>query len=213
MPVEMTMNLENYFGKLDHLGKAVFPLAASEALNDVAFGTIRLLKKEIPKYVDRPVKYTVSGIQTDKSSVKTLRSLIGYEKHRYWLTTITYGGMVRPYPKARVLVEPIKSANVVNKSHGNLPRNYLKKRKANSHLYFIGKPNNRAGTARRYGLYRYYKTRAPKLLVALDRTQRYQKKLFPADTIGMTYIRQSFMRMFQLRMRHKLAKAQIPTGF
>ena len=50
MPVEMTMNLENYFGKLDHVGKAVFPLAASEALNDVSFGTIRLLKKEIPKY-------------------------------------------------------------------------------------------------------------------------------------------------------------------
>ena len=43
----------------------------------------------------------------------------------------------------------------------------------------------------------------------MDRTPRYQKKLFPADTIGMTYIRQSFMRMFQLRMRHKLAKAQM----
>ena len=213
MAIQISINLKEYEGKLDFLAKRVFPKSASKTINDISFNTMRLLKEDIDKYVDGgAVPYTKSGIAVDKSNVRTLSGLVGYLGSRFWLKTITYGGVVKPYAKSKVLIEPVKSMQKLNK-YGNIPRNTLARKKANTALYFVGKPNNRKGQNKRYGLYRYYKNKAPRLVIALDRKERTQKAIFPAPKIAQKYIKQNFMRRFQIRMRFEIRRMKIPTGF
>jgi len=209
MVVSMTIDMSSAFEHMNDIEKNAFPLALTSAMTRSMFLiSNKYLRKEIDRYVEGgAVRFSKSGILYQKASLSNVYAAVYYKKDRHYLGTITFGGKVKPHDKANVLIEPVNQK--VNK-YGNIPRGTLRRKKAQKHNYFVGRPGNRP-----YGLYRRYKKKAPSLVIKLDRKERNQESIFPAPQRSKRIFNRIWNDVFYDAMRYRLSKSQYsnPTGF
>ncbi len=209
MVVSMTIDMSSAFEHMNDIEKNAFPLALTSAMSRSMFLiSNKYLRKEIDRYVEGgAVRFSKSGILYQKASLSNVYAAVYYKKDRHYLGTITFGGKVKPHDKANVLIEPVNQK--VNK-YGNIPRGTLRRKKAQKHNYFVGRPGNRP-----YGLYRRYKKKAPSLVIKLDRKERNQESIFPAPQRSKRIFNRIWNDVFYDAMRYRLSKSQYsnPTGF
>lgn len=201
--------MSSAYEHMETIEKYEFPLALSRAMTrSMYLISQKYLRKEIDRYVDGgAVRFSKTGILYQAASLSNMYAAVYYKKDRHYLGLITFGGKVTPHESANVLIEPVNQR--VNK-YGNIPRGSLKRKKAQKHLYFVGKPGNRP-----YGLYRRYKKKSPSLVIKLDRKERQQEPIFPAHHRSKRIFHRIWNDVFYEAMNHRLknTKYRNPTGF
>ena len=138
MKIDIKSDLDLVTKKLIKDLRRQVPFAASKALNSVAFDIQRELKKQTPKYVDRPQPFTIKGIVVQKSHKKDLEALIEFKRDRAKYMDFLIAGGTRKAFAGRALAVP--TANAKPNKYGNQPRHRLAKFLAQPNKYFSGVP-------------------------------------------------------------------------
>jgi len=210
--LSMTFDFRGAYDFMSNLERHEFPQAVKSTLNKLAFNVSKkYLPGEMDKYIDKGANpFTKKGIFFEGATKRRFKAVVFYPGNRHYLSLITFGGVSKPLKNNKVLVQPILANQRVNK-YGNLPRNTVKKKASNEKLYFVGKK----GKSGKHGLYRRYKKQAPKLIIMLDTPQRRQERIFPADKLGVKYVKRHFNNIFQMQMKKaiKTTRFRQPTGF
>ena len=192
--------------------KRELPFAASSAINRTVFLiSQRYLRKQMDRYFDGgATPFTKRGVRFGKSTKRNLTGAVYFMSDRPYLTTVSFGGEVKPLKSNTKLIQPVNQR--VNK-YGNIPRNTLGKKIARTDIYFFGKPKGQPNA--QYGLYRRYKRKAPSLIIAYDKDSRTQKPIFPASRLSIKYAKRVFPGIFNIAFQNavRTSRLQTPTGF
>lgn len=209
--ISLKLDMSEIYEQMDFIEKKAFPAALASSMSKSMWHiSQRFLRHDIDNYIaGGATKWTKGGILYKKAHVKNLYAAVYYKEDRYYLATVTFGGKVIPHEGNKSLIEPA-SLQRLNK-YGNIPRNTLKRKKAQKHLYFIGRPGKNPQKA--YGLYRRYKKQAPKLVINLSRQEREQEAIFPAAERSAKVFHRIFPDIFYQAMIKKMSKMEMPTGF
>ena len=209
--LSLKLDMSEVYEQMDFLEKRAFPAALASSMTKCMWHiSQRFLRREIDNYIaGGAVKWSKGGILYKRAHVKNLYAAVYYKEDRYYLATVTFGGTVIPHEGNKFLIEP-GSLQRLNK-YGNIPRNTLKRKKAQKHLYFVGRPGKNPQKA--FGLYRRYKKQAPKLVINLNRKEREQKAIFPAPEISAREFYRIFDGIFNEKLIKKMSKMEMPTGF
>ena len=222
MNIQIDFDTTKLSSHLDDLKRKQLPFATKNALNSLTFGVQQTLRAGVDRWVEGgAVPFTKSGIQVHKASKRSLYAAIFFPDNRPYMRTMVFGGTRRPLKSNKKLIVPGydksgKSAQRLNK-RGNIPRNTLAKKASNKALHFVGKPIGKKHKNRPVGLYRRYKRKAPKLIIAMDEKQLTYKRIWPANEIGINYVQKHHRHVFGKALGQAIATA-IPrvidsTGF
>lgn len=209
---------------LGKLTKDQLPYSMSLAQNALMFGAQRMLKNTVDRFViGGAVPFTKTGIMVHKSSKKELYAAIyspmSGKNARPYIKTMIQGGIRRPLKDNKKLIVPAygkdrKSVQRLNK-RGNIPRNTVgsimsrsgqnsigpvkresnqyKRKSSKPRTHFIGRP--RGGKHRPFGLYKTFRNKGPRLLIAMQETQKTYKSIWPAPELSVKYFDRHFNRI------------------
>ncbi len=126
------------------------PSIYRNTLNGIAFEAQRELKKNLPKQVENPTPYTLSGIQVEKTDKNKLESKVGYVSQTFgkkragagilpavYMSRLSTGGI--RLPQKKVIAVPVLKNYRPNK-FGNIKRNDISKFLSDDNKYFVGPP-------------------------------------------------------------------------
>lgn len=178
------------------------PYAGSRAINDsMTKARNTLVQVDTHRYLDDVTRWTSSkgALRIRYTRKNNMYGNIHIPDGREYLQWVIFGGKSVPYkPGQNRLYEP-GPAGRLNK-YKNIPRTYVKTRKSKNN-FFIGA----AGKHNTYGLWeRKPKTNQLRLHVSMDRKERQQKRIFPADVLAEKYIQRHLSLAFKIRMRQAL---------
>lgn len=206
--INLSSNVAEVTAKLRKDLQRQVPFAASRAINELAFDTREMIKREMDKHYDGgAVNYTKNAIYSSKSTKRKLLALVfvgGNDEHRirYIMNTIE-GGMATP--RNKVLTEPIKGRVRLTGVGRNIPRGAIGRLKARKN-HFITQP----GMKIKPGVYRRVgkgKKERLEMLVSFDKTKAH-KITFPARTLAEAFVRKNFNRVFGKNLAQAIATAK-----
>lgn len=215
MQLSIKSNIDDVAKSLTKIQRKQIPFAASVALNETAFGLQKEIKRQMPRKLDRPTPWTISGVRVQKSKKTDLEAVVymagakglkgeSADRNKYMQYQV-YGGTRMP-KKSKIPVPYQK--NLKTNKYGNLPRNKIKALTAKRDI-FIGKVKGIDGIWQRghynqSGTFNTTKGRASaiRLLVAFEPDATYTPKL------PYTRISEGFtLSKFEPNFRRALAKA------
>ena len=194
--------------EIDQRFKRQIPYVTSRALNAVAFEARSSIQKNLPKFLDRPTKFTIDGVQVEVSDKTKLISAVGFASRRFgklpenvgstpaeYMQRLIKGG-IRKSKTRRGIPVPVEAK--LNK-FGNLSRNYLKN-KVSAAKSFVATINGTEGVWETFGRKGNKRLR---LLVAFKKQTRYEGGKFPLKRIVSNTVR----RKFETKFRQEFIKA------
>ena len=208
----MKLSLKHDIGKLtktlSDIQKKQIPFAASQAINDTLFNIQRETKKQMPRKLDRPTRYTLGAFRVNKASKRKLKGQVYLHDSRRYLEWQIEGGTRRN--GAKKIGVPF---NATLNQYGNIParkRGLIKNKNQ-----FIATIKGITGVWERGNYDRKGKFRsngkskatAVKLMVAFEVDVQYKKR-FPFYKIAEGVARNQFPRYFKRRLERALETAR-----
>lgn len=207
--VNVKSDLKREARKLDRIQRKQIPFAASRAINDTAFDMMREQKRQMPRYMDRPTKWTINGVRVQKADKRNLTGGIYITQDRWkYLQFAIEGGIAKGLRNVPV--------NAPLNQYGAMRRNYLKRVLARPD-YFSGVPKGHPGApagvwqraGRRGGARRgSFKGRASIRLMAMYINGAAYKRIYPYQKIGEDVARKVFPSYFKKAIQHALKTAK-----
>jgi len=150
MNMSVSSNIDDFSKYLRSHQRKHLPSIIRNTLNGIAFECQRALKTDLPKQVQNPTPYTLSGIQVEKTDKYKLESKVGFVSKSFgraktgsailpaeYMSRLNMGGVRIPDRKA--IAVPVLKNYRPNK-YGNIRRNAISKFLANDKKYFAGIP-------------------------------------------------------------------------
>ena len=119
-------------------------------LNETAFQTMKGMRKDLPKFVDRPTSFTTRGLQYSRAEKTRLTARVGFVSNDFgkpvggsrtkqadYMSRLAHGGIRLPHRKS--IPVPV-SKNYKTNKFGNIKRNDINKFLSNDKKYFSGIP-------------------------------------------------------------------------
>ncbi len=197
--LDISHNIKDVQKQLTRIQRQQIPFAAAKALTDTARDAQKAVKKQIPKKIDRPTRFTVNAIGFARATKRKLSSEVFVkplqEKYLKWQIdggTRTVGGHGTGVP----------TKNKKLNKFGNIPgrKGGLVKGKSQ----FIATIAGVSGVWQRYG---GKKNPRVKLIVAFEQTVKYEKRL-PFYKIVTRTAASQFPKRFNQSLRLALATSR-----
>jgi len=218
--VSVVSNIREVEKYLNDVQRRQLPFATANALNRTAFQAQRALRKQAPKKLDRPTRFTVNAFMVDKASKRQASEMqasvyiAGSQGKPRGADRVSYLGWqveggVRTTGGAGT---GVPTANAKLNQYGNIPNRKAGLVKKNQ---FIGTIRGITGVWERGHFSRtgkwskQGKRRATnvKLIVAFERQVSYKPK-FPFYKIATRVIRNNFHKHMESSLRQALASAR-----
>ena len=193
MEVSIRNNIREVMRSLSSIEKKQVPFAASQAINDVAYG---LARKQLPGEMDATFQggatpYTKRAFKFTKSSKRDLRARV-YSEYPY-MKLMVHGG--QRLPKGRSIF--IASDNIKRNKYGNVTRGKMQKMITDDKKYF----------SRDDKMYeRYGRNGSKTRLAGVYKQSLTYRKTLPLQKIGENYVRSRGVG-FPARFNERLAQA------
>lgn len=180
---------------LDRVKRKEVVTATAGALNDTAFDMRGNLQKGIRRDLDRPTPFTVRGIQVKRARRSNLTAAVFIEQKRWeYLEFAVDGGVQRPQRK--VIMIGLGRRN----RYGNVPGfRRLRARLLARKDHFEGQIGGASG------IWKKFKTKPPKLVVAYVEEARYERRFRFYERAEKTAVArwpEHFYRHLERRLRH-----------
>lgn len=193
MEISVKDNIKDVVKSLSRIEKKQVPFAASQAINDVAYG---LAKKQLPVEMDSTfaggaTPYTKRGFKFKKSSKQNLKAKV-YSELDY-MKLMVHGG--QRMPKGRSIF--IASDNIKRNKYGNVTRGKMQKMITDNKKYFSS--NDKM-------FERYGRNGSKTRLAGVYKQSVTYKKTLPLQKIGEGYVRSRGVG-FPSRFRQRLEAA------
>jgi hypothetical protein len=170
------------------------PFATSLALNRTAVDVQKNVQKGMQRDLDRPTRFTVKGIQYFRATKRNLTAVVFIEAKRYEYLRLNIEGGTRR-PKRRVILIGLGRRN----RYGNIPGfRQLRSRLLARADHFEAEINGAAG------IWRRYKRKPPKLVVAYVDEAQYRPRFRYYERAGKTAnarFREHFLRALEQALR------------
>lgn len=150
MNLDVTADFKGFSKYLRNFQRKHLPSIYRNTLNGIAFEAQRELKRNLPKQVDNPTPYTLSGIQVEKTDKNKLASKVGFVSQTFgkkragagilpaeYMSRLNTGGVRLPQRKS--IAVPVLKNYRPNK-FGNIKRNDISKFLSDDKKYFAGVP-------------------------------------------------------------------------
>lgn len=175
--IEFKTNIDEQTHFLSSFKQKQVPYAVATALNNTAFQAKKEWQEELPRVLDRPTKYTVSGWRVKKakkSKELVVRVEAMEDQERYLLVHVEGGRVVRNQ------LIPLKGVPLTK--HGGVRRKFIKNNKRSKKIFFgkvFGKDREKGGSSGVTGVWQRNKNnkKRPKLLGAVSKKIHYKKRL------------------------------------
>tara|TARA_B110000008_G_C16896558_1_gene534975 strand:+ start:576 stop:1298 length:723 start_codon:yes stop_codon:yes gene_type:complete len=227
LDVSVKTNIRSVTKRVKKFQGVDLPKAVGFAMNDTARKMMKLYNMNTNRTFNKPVKYTSSafGFTKTSSSQKTVNDKIAYvgvkgepnikssgdssgtNRRIKYMRLQTDGGERTPNRKYIVIPTVHSELN----QHGNFPRNFVKRVKADKKRYFFGTPKGRPSNGSFNGIWRRLGTttndRSPKLQKVASFIDRQTiNKLFPFDKLTRTFIPKILEKQLQKQIRFQFNK-------
>jgi len=205
--ISVKSNIDQVVKGLSKVQRKQVPFATSVALNDTAFGLQKEIKRQMPKKLDRPTPWTISGVQVKKSTKKKLVAVVymagadglpkqNADRNKYMKYQVNGG--TRTPKKSKIPVPYTKNMRL-NK-YGNMPRNKIKS--------LVAKPDVFVGNVKGVeGIWQRTRNSGIKLMVGFEDTATYRGR-FPFNRIGEGFSLNKFTPNFTRALTRALATAR-----
>lgn len=193
MEVSIRDNIREVMRSLSSMEKKQVPFAASQAINDVAFG---LARKQLPGEMDATFQggataYTKRAFKYTRSNKRDLRARV-FSQYDYMKLMVNGGQRL---PKGRSIF--IASDNIKRNKYGNVTRGQMQKMINDDSKYF-------SANDKMYE--RYGRNKSQTRLAGVYKQSVTYKKTLPLQTIGERYVRSRGIG-FPARFNERLAQA------
>ena len=121
MQLSVKHNIKDVLKDIKH-DKRQVPFAVAGALNNTAFITRRAEQAAMRRYLDRPTKWTQSGVRVDKANKRRLMAAIYIERQRAEYLYYQVEGGTQHFPKGH----PVPGRKQQLNQYGNLTRRATK---------------------------------------------------------------------------------------
>jgi hypothetical protein len=151
--LSVTADVKKLSREIDQRFKRQIPYVTSRALNAVAFEGMMATRKALPKFLDKPKKYTTSSVQFEKSHKnRALVSKVGFVSKNpkfgrkanasipagEYMQRLIKGGTRKPYFDKIAIPTQMGDRD----KYGNMKRGLAKRLLADKKRFFIGVPKN-----------------------------------------------------------------------
>ena len=193
-------------------------------LNETAFQTMKGMRKDLPKYVDRPTSFTTRGLQYSRAEKTRLTARVGFVSNDFgkpiggsrtkqadYMSRLAQGGI--RLPNKRSIPVPVVKNYKTNK-HGNLRRNALDRFFSSTGdgagTFFIGRPRG----AKRPGGDGVFKRGGRngrgniKMQVVFEDSTKYTKS-YPFEKQVKDHVRQKFRKSFEKQIQEVMNRKGI----
>lgn len=203
--LSVTSDVRKLSRQIDQKFKRQIPFVVSRALNSVAFDGMMATRKALPKFLDRPKKYTTSSVQFEKSHKTRLVSKVGFYSKSpkfgkksgasipaaEYMQRLIKGGVRKPFHDKIAI--PTRDSDL--DKYGNLKRNLAKRLLADKKRFFIGTPKYRPSWG--FALWERVNgnTNIVRRIKYVDRTQ--YSPQFPFKKVVETEVKRKFNAAFK----------------
>lgn len=220
MDIKVDAETEALTKWLDATQRKHLPSVYRNALNETAFETMKQLKTDLPKYIDRPTPFTTKGIQYGRAEKTKLVAKVGFASKNFgkrpagattypadYMHRLTYGGTRTPTRTAT----PVPTKHYKTNKFGNIKRNDISKFLGNDKKYFSGIPKGMhnpesAGIWKRMG-------RGGRknivMVIAWEKSTKYSA-IYPFGQQVSTAVRKKFKGIFYKHMNDVLRRKGVP---
>jgi hypothetical protein len=179
---------------LSSVQRRQLPFATSLALNRTAADVRKSLQQGLHRDLDRPTRFTTQGIQFFRATKRNLTAVVFIEAKRYEYLRLNIEGGTRR-PKRRVILIGLGKRN----RYGNIPGfRQLRSRLLARGDHFEATINGVAG------IWRRYKRKPPKLVVAYVDEAEYRSRFRyyeRAEKTANARFREQFLRALEQALR------------
>lgn len=215
--MEIMTDFSKAYAMMSGIQKKEFPFAASVAMNSTFKQLVKKdghLASTMDRHIDRGANpFTKRGFYAYFTRKNRLSGFIAVKDKNSYLDTIIFGGTVKPLKGNQFLIQPV---NQKKNKYGNIPRNTLARKSANTKDYFKPKkPMIGKYGVRPYGLYKHRPKRAPQLIIKYSEKTRDQRGFYPAGRDAARYYKRHFPTNFNIAMKNAVMSSnyRVATGF
>tara|TARA_S200002703_G_scaffold159758_1_gene174550 strand:+ start:1391 stop:2032 length:642 start_codon:yes stop_codon:yes gene_type:complete len=201
MKVNIQADIKEFTRKWNRTRKKEIPSIIRNTLNDLARASRIELQKTLPKYIDRPTKFTISSILFEETDKEKLKSMVGFLSKNFpkkgrrgnvgtfpaeYMNFQVHGGT--RLPKKTFIAVPTK--HYKTNKFGNIKRNDISKLLANP-KYFSG--TSKKGNP---GIFKKEK-KGVKMVIAWEKQTEYRGGRYPFRSIVRNFVNSNFRRSFE----------------
>jgi len=196
MQISVKVEMKDAVRQLRRAGERNIPMAVAQSLTATAVHLRKVQHRVMPKYLDRPTKFTQSAFLFQKANWRDFKT--GRIKSRVYAKDIQEGYLKymvsggRRLPKRRAIVVPGKNTRL-NK-YGNLTRTYVQTQLARDDTYVA--TINGVG-----GLWKRTKAGRLKMLVLFTDDANYRAGRYPFFRISERVVRRELPKQIKLAVR------------
>ena len=200
--LSVTSDVRKLSRQIDQQFKRQIPFVVSRALNQTAFDARSSVQTNLPKFLDRPTKFTIKGVQVEPSNKRKLVSAVGFASRKFgklpenagtapaeYMQRLIAGG-TRQSKTRRGIAVPVEAK--LNK-YGNLSRNYLRNKVASPRA-FVATIKGVEGVWETQGR---GANRRLRLMVAFKDRTTYEGGKFPLKRIVLNTVKRKFEGNFK----------------
>ena len=213
MKIGIQSDIKKFTKKWDKTRKKEIPSIIRNTLNDLAKGARIELQRTLPKYVDRPTKFTVNSVFFEETDKIKLQSRVGFLSSKFpkkarrrnigtypsdYMSFLIRGGT--RLPKKKYIAVPTE--HYKTNRYGNIKRNDIAKLLSNP-KYFSGV--SRKGN---FGIYKRLKKKI-KMVIGWETQAVYKGGKYPFNSIVSYYIKRNFRKKFIKNFKQVFARKGI----
>jgi len=224
MQISVKSDIQQFSKWMNATQKKHLKSAIRNGLNETAFQTMKGMRKDLPKFVDRPTDFTIKGLQYSRAEKTRLTARVGFVSSNFgkkrgsaktfqadYMSRLDTGGI--RLPNKRSIAVPVVKNYKTNK-HGNLRRNALDRFFSstgnNAGTFFIGRPRGAKrpggdGVFRRGG--RNGRGEIKMQVVFKDNTK--YTKSYPFQRQVKDHVRQKFRKSFEKQIQEVMKRKGI----
>ena len=192
MQIKVSVEMKDAVRQLRRAGERNIPMAVAQTLTGTAVKLRDVQRRAMPKYLDRPTKFTRNAFLFDKARWRDFKTgriqarLYAMDIQGGYLKYQVFGG--RRLPKGRAIVVPGKDTKL--NRYGNLSRKYVQTKLARADTLVT--TVNGVG-----GLWQRMKSGQLKLLVQFTNDANYDKKPYPFFRISKRVVQRELPRQIK----------------
>lgn len=220
MQISVKSDIANFSKWMNATQKKHLKSAIRNGLNETAFQTMKGMRKDLPKFVDRPTSFTTKGLQYSRAEKTKLTARVGFVSNDFgksiggsrtkqadYMSRLAQGGIRLPH--RRSIPVPIKKNYRTNK-FGNIKRNDINKFLSNDKKYFSGIPKG-INDSKADGIWKRMGRGGRKniaMVIAWEDTTKYFKS-YPFGQQVKDHVRQKFRKSFEKQISEVMKRKGI----
>lgn len=208
MQISIKADVKEFSRWMNATQKKALPSAIRNGLNATAFQTMKGMRKDLPKFVKNPTKFTERGLQYSRAEKTNLTARVGFVSSGFgkpvagsktmpadYMARLSTGGIRLPNRKS-IPVPVIK--NYKTNKFGNIKRNDINKFLNNDKKYFVGIPKGMTGQ-KADGIWKRMGRGGRKniaMVIAWEPSTKYNKS-YPFGQQVRDHVRKRFRKEFE----------------